>query len=359
MRSLLTPMLLISLGIHGAFLLIPTSEEEKSPETNTEIAQAAEVEDQTFPTSEAKSKLEQESQEAKLSPSKEEKKAALPSPKPVAVANAQASVARRTQGQSRTTRTRTNTRATPQSQQRKSKSSKTNNSSNSRSSRPSQRNSSNRPSASNSASTPRESSSQSTSTVSSQQKNVPSNSTTANPTPAATPVTQRRVDNIPAFNQGNSARAVNSPTPTSVPVISSLAPSNASNSTPVTTVPTIVARTQNQDERVKNRLEFLKTFPRYPQAQWGLPEALQGEEVKEFFYRLQTRDGIEVVAKKFIDELLPQNKFTGELNTDEENWQVYQVSNGKHTQYLHLISQEGNTGIFLASEEFSREDLVK
>ena len=105
-------------------------------------------------------------------------------------------------------------------------------------------------------------------------------------------------------------------------------------------------------------MEFLKTFPRYPQAQWGLPEALQGEEVKEFFYRLQTRDGIEIVAKKFIDELLPQNKFTGELNTDEENWQVYQVSNGKHTQYLHLISQEGNTGIFLASEEFSQEDFL-
>ena len=327
MRSLITPMLLISLGLHGAFLLTPTSQEAKSSETDTEIAQETEVENRFLSNS---------NRETELSSSNRIESTSIPQPAARAVSP--------TTAQAQTTQT------TPRRQATRTRTTRSSNR-NTRSSTSRQRRYTAQKSSSNTTfTTTRETSSNNTSIVASTKKSVTSNSRSAN---SNTTAVRSRSSNIPIFTNSNSA---NSNPVTNSSVISRLAPANSvSNSN----VPAIIARTQNQDERVKNRLEFLKTFPRYPQAQWGLENMVSSAQTEEIFYRINTRDNIKEVARKFNEELLPQSQFSGELNVDEQGWKVYQVFNDQDTQYLHLISQGKNTVIFLANEELSREDLIK
>ncbi|MBE9126606.1 MULTISPECIES: hypothetical protein [unclassified Coleofasciculus] len=107
-------------------------------------------------------------------------------------------------------------------------------------------------------------------------------------------------------------------------------------------------------------VNFFATFPRYPRAEKGSGGVLRSE-FDEATYIWHTADNLETVAENFENELLPTKNFDSPKRIKgEPNFRVYEVSSHTdETNYLHLISKDEITAIYLESEEYSLEQLME
>ncbi|HEY9652583.1 MAG TPA: hypothetical protein V6C95_18140 [Coleofasciculaceae cyanobacterium] len=112
----------------------------------------------------------------------------------------------------------------------------------------------------------------------------------------------------------------------------------------------------NQSQKI---VEFFAVFPRYPGAKKGSGGVLRSQ-FDEATYIFHTDDNLERVASKFEKELLPNENFARpkEIRNDT-NFKVYEVSSDTgEKKFLHLISKQGKTAIYLESDNYSLEQLT-
>lgn len=119
--------------------------------------------------------------------------------------------------------------------------------------------------------------------------------------------------------------------------------------------------TEQESTSAEKIINFFATFPRYPSAEKGSGGVLRSE-FDQATYIFHTEDDLATVASKFERELLPTQYFARPKQVrSEADFRVYEVSNstGSETNYLHLILKNGKTAIYLEAENYNLNQLIE
>ncbi len=100
---------------------------------------------------------------------------------------------------------------------------------------------------------------------------------------------------------------------------------------------------------------FFRDFPYYLGSLMTSGGILQ-PKFNDSKYIYHTSDSLKDVAEHF-EKQLKDKGFTLEATTNEDNFKVYKVSRDNTSQFLHLVSQDEKTAIFLDSESQSLDEL--
>ncbi|HBB35008.1 MAG TPA: hypothetical protein DDZ80_32350 [Cyanobacteria bacterium UBA8803] len=103
-------------------------------------------------------------------------------------------------------------------------------------------------------------------------------------------------------------------------------------------------------------INFSRNFPYYLGSWLTSGGILKPELDNSKNYIYYTLDDLKAVTTNF-EEQLKNRDFVLNLETDEENFKVYKISKGDITQFLHLVSKDGKTAIFLDSNLHSLDKL--
>ncbi|MEC4984799.1 MAG: hypothetical protein SAJ37_06865 [Oscillatoria sp. PMC 1068.18] len=172
--------------------------------------------------------------------------------------------------------------------------------------------------------------------IANQLLNPPKLTSTPTPIPTSTPQTKPTSTPTPTPTSTPQIKPTSTPTPASTPTPT---PTQTPSSTPSQTLE-----------------DFLREFPTYQQAQPGSGEILR-PEFDQSAYIYNTNDKLEQVTNAFKSNLLPAKDYNAQLITEENNFQVLEVSKGKITQYLHLISQGEKVAFVLLEKAYSLDKI--
>ena len=103
--------------------------------------------------------------------------------------------------------------------------------------------------------------------------------------------------------------------------------------------------------------DFFALFPRYPNAQQGSGGVLRNQfETAAYIYN--TSDNLDLVISG-LDSELQNTPFTWQKTLEDGNFKVYQVTNTEtsETKYLHLVSQNEKTILYLEENDYTLAQL--
>jgi hypothetical protein len=150
------------------------------------------------------------------------------------------------------------------------------------------------------------------------------------------------------------------PTPNSTsqpkPEESDLSNFKSSQSPPSNPAPN--TETNADDTKANDPLkDFLNNFPFPENAKVGSLDVLSKDADESARHVKQPLEGV----IKYYGKELPARKYSplDSPMEDDADLKIYQVYKGSVSQYLHLISKEEDTIIFLSGEKLSRTDLAK